>query len=155
MKDMQVGLIVVVVLAVIVSGGSFIYSKIQGLAAKADIISDNVIQRYVELLQSGKYKEAWETCLSEQARKEIPVEVFIAAKKAHSDDFGVLNGYKRTEVTDEGDINSTLLGIGAVLEYKKRDLFVKFQVNPDVEPYRIHKIFGSSGNSSSLSEGVW
>ncbi|MBT5230601.1 MAG: hypothetical protein HOM11_10040, partial [Methylococcales bacterium] len=123
----------------------------------AKLISDSVIQQYVELLRDSQYQEAWETCLSDQAKKDIPVNEFITAKTAHRKEFGPIIGFRNTRVTDENDISSSpsFMGIIGVLEYENRDLFVKFLVSPDIEPYKIQRIFGSSHRSTSLSEGVW
>jgi hypothetical protein len=150
-------LIVVATLGAVLALGLFIWSSMRAVTARADAISQDVIARYVDLIQRGRYREAWDSCLAKTLQEATPVEAFVAAHEAHARELGDLEGWEQTRYDHEADLFSSesLIGIRGVLSYARRDAFVLYQVDSSVEPYRIQAIFGSTGASTSLSEGTW
>jgi len=154
MKNVLIGVtIAIVVIALIV----FIYIKMKAVTERAATISEDVIARYVGLLQSGRYEEAYDTCLSENFRKKTSKAQFVTAHKARVDKFGALQGWKETDYQHEANLftSESLIGINGILSYANREVFVLYKVDSAIQPYLIMEIAGSIGTSTSLSQGSW
>lgn len=157
MNDTTAALIVLAVLAVLGAGGYWVYGQMRGVAKVGDDISDQLVTRYVSLVQAGRYDEAWEGCLDDTARAAVPQAQFARVHADRVQRWGALTGFRRTTVEHIADLGGeeTLVGVRAVLTYERRDVFVSYRVASARQPYRIRASFGSEGRSDSLSEGIW
>ncbi|OIP44245.1 MAG: hypothetical protein AUK47_01145 [Deltaproteobacteria bacterium CG2_30_63_29] len=154
MKNVLIGVAVAIaVIALIV----FIYVKMKAVTERAAAISEDVIARYVGLLQSRKYEEAYDTCLSDGFKKKWPKAEFVAAHQARVDEFGALQGWKENDYQHEANLftSESLIGFNGILSYANREVFVLYKVDSAIQPYLIMEIAGSIGTSTSLSQGIW
>ncbi len=150
-------LIVVAVVGAVVALIVFIFSSMKAVTAQAEAISNDVITRYVGLLESGQYSEAYDSCLAASFQETTTRVEFVSAHAAHAAEYGSLSGWEQTTYEHEANLFSSesLIGIRGVLSYANRDVFVLYKVDSNVMPYRIVEILGSPGASTTLSHGVW
>ncbi len=154
MKNVIIGIVVAIaVIALIV----FIYTQMKAVVERASAISQDVISRYVGLIEVGKYEEAYDSCLSDKYMKGTTRAEFVAEHTARKEEYGPLKGWTETKYQHEANLftSESLIGINAILHYENRDVFALYKVDSAVEPYRIREIFGSVGTSTSLSRGIW
>ena len=150
-------LIGIAVAAAVVALLVFIYIQMRDVTRRASAISGGLITRYVGLLVDGAYEEAYDTCLAERYQGATSRSAFVAAHKAHFQEYGPLAGWEETIYEPEYDLFSgeSVIGIRGILHYANRDVFVSYKVDSLAKPYRIREIFGSPGTSTSLSAGIW
>ena len=155
MKKLLVGLAVAVaVVALLV----FIYVQMRDVTRRASAISGGLITRYVGLLVAGAYEEAYDTCLAERYQSVTSRSAFVAAHRAHVEEYGPLRGWEETTYEHEADLfksEESVIGIRGILHFAGRDVFVSYKVDSLATPHRIRGIFGSPGTSTSLSAGIW
>ena len=155
MKKVLIG---IAVAAAVVALLAFIFVQMREITRRASAISGDLITRYVGLLVRGAYEEAYDTCLAERYQSVTSRSAFVAAHRAHVQEYGPLEGWKERTYEHEADLfnsEESVSGIRGILHYAKRDVFVSYKVDSLVKPYRIRKIFGSPGTSTSLSAGIW
>ena len=150
-------LIGIAVAAAVVALLVFIYVQMRDVTRRASAISGGLITRYVGLLVDGAYEEAYDTCLAERYQGTTSRSAFAAAQRAHVEEYGPLKGWEETIYEHEADLFSgeLVIGIRGILHYANRDVFVSYKVDSLVKPYRIRRILGSPGTSTSLSAGIW
>ena len=154
MKKVLIGIAVgAAVVALLV----FIFVQMRETTRRASAISGGLLSRYVGLLRDGAYEEAYDTCLAERYQRATSRSAFVAAQRAHVEEYGPLKGWEETIYEPEYDLFSgeSVIGIRGILHYANKDVFVSYKVDSLVKPYRIRRIFGSPGTSTSLSEGIW
>lgn len=154
MKNVIIAVLVGIAVAAL---GVFIYTRMKAVTVLAAAISDDVVARYVRLVVSRRYDEAYDSCLSAEYQKKTSRSVFVAAHREHVEKYGMLVGWKETHYQHEANLFSSesLIGLNGILNYANRDVFVLYKVVSTAKPYRIGEIFGSPGTSTSLSSGIW
>ncbi len=151
-------LIGIAVAAAVVALLVFIYVQMREVTRRASAISGGLITRYVGLLVDGAYEEAYDTCLAERYQRATSRSAFVAAHRAHVEEYGSLKGWEERTYEHEADLfnsEESVIGIRGILHYANRDVFVSYKVDSLVKPYRIREVFGSPGTSTSLSAGIW
>lgn len=154
MKQWSIGLAVAAVIAALIY---WIVTGIADVAQRATAIHDDVITRYVRLLQQRDYAAAWDQCLAANLQSTFSQPAFVAAHTEHHRQYGPLQDWTQTDITHEANLFSdeSVIGINAILHYKDRDVFVSYKVDSSIVPYRIQEIFGSPGSSTALESGIW
>lgn len=150
-------LMIALVVVALVLFGFFAIRGIRSVAARGDAITQGLINRYVGLLQQGQVEAAWADCVSEGLQGSVTHSEFARAHEARAQEYGALQGWTQTDYQHEANLFSkeSVIGINGVLHYERRDVFVLYKVDPDVQPYRIQQMFGSAGSSTMMSEGIW
>ena len=154
MKSALIGSLIAIGIVALVA---FIYTRMKAVTDRAARISGDVITRYVRLLESGDYEQAWETCLDERYRKETSLAAFAHAHAERVKAFGALEGFEEKDYQHEANLFSSesLIGINGILHYANRDVFVTYKVDSAVEPFLILETIGGAERSDFLSSGIW
>ena len=154
MKNALIGSLVAIgVLALV----AFLYIQLQAVTERAARISGDVITRYVSLLESADYEQAWQTCLDPRYQAKTPLAAFVQAHAARVASFGALEGFEEKDFQHEANLFSSesLIGFNGILHYANRDVFVTYKVDSAIEPFRILETIGGAERSDFLSSGVW
>lgn len=150
-------LIVLLVVAVVGAIVYFIVRGIRNTAATASAIHDSLLEPYPKLLQQERYDEAYDTCLSDELKKQYSREEFVAAHRARVQACGPLQSWRHTTVDHEANLfeSETRMGLRYVLHYAQRDVFVHYMSVAGQTPYRIVELLGGEGRSDRPGPGIW
>ena len=150
-------LIGLLVAGAVIALGLFIVRGLRETMATASAIHDGVIKPYLEFLKQEQFEQAYEACLSDGLKQQVPREAFVAAHRARVAEHGQLEGWRDTTISHEAGVTEdvTLVGLRYVLSYERRDVHVLYLSDADQQPYKLVRLLGSEGGSRTLGPGIW
>ena len=152
------GKVAVLAIAIVVLGSFvFLYYKFSDISAEANTIHEQLIDKYLVLIQAKEYEAAYDL-LGADLHKTVSLQEFSTAHIKRSQELGPLVQWKDINVFTDSNLFSgeNRMGLKYVLDFGVGgDGFALYYVDLNSEPYRIVETLGSIDRSDNLRPDIW